>query len=882
MSPSPDQQQLQPPSKKAKLVDFVPNPAEGEKYPSDDAILEAFLEWVMEAGIEPYEAQEEAFLEICSARHVILNTPTGSGKSLVALCAHFRGLCRGERSFYTSPIKALVSEKFFDLCRAFGAERVGMLTGDAGINHDAAIVCCTAEVLANIGLRDGAQALVEHVIMDEFHYYGDRDRGISWQLPLLTMPQATYLLMSATLGDTARFETEIPEFTGRELAVVRSSTRPVPLEFDWSERPVHEALQELVRRDRAPVYVVNFTQRECAEMAQALTSTKLIERDERESIVAALAGFRFDSVYGKDLERFILAGVGLHHAGLLPKYRLLVEKLAQAGLMKIIVGTDTLGVGVNVPIRSVLFTKLCKYDGESTKILAVRDFKQIAGRAGRKGFDDHGWVVAQAPEHVIENKRLEAKAESSGKKKKFVRKKPPERGYVPWDEKVFRRLIESEPEPLVSSFRVDHGLMLNLLQRENALYKRGGGYKDLLKLIAACHERPAVKSRLKLAAAGLFRSLRSAKVIEIVRVSEIRNNDAKGAVVKVAADLQKEFSLYHTLGLYLVDALETLDEDSPSYPLDLLTFVESILESPRAILEAQERKLKSAKVAELKAGGVEYDQRMEELEKVTYPKPNEELLYDSFNRFAADHPWVAIDNVRPKSIVRDMYEQYITFDQYTKSLGVARIEGVLLRYLNDAYRTLCQTVPAAYKDARVDDMVAWLRSVIDRVDSSLVQEWERMLEPPEDLADDLARADADAQLLAARDISSDTRSFHARIRAEVHTLIAGLATRDYESVAEGLRTRAGDDEAEEAVWSAAGLEAAMVGFYEEHERIVFDHAARQPSQTQIVQLEPGLWEVRQTLRDPELESVWGVFAHVDLRDDRNPSGPLLELERIAV
>ncbi|NJK31148.1 MAG: DUF3516 domain-containing protein [Deltaproteobacteria bacterium] len=445
------------------LIDGVPLPAEGAvRAWKDDKLLEHFLEWTIDQGLELYPHQEEAVLEIMGGRHVILNTPTGSGKSLVALAMHFRALGLGKKAYYTSPIKALVSEKFFDLCRVLGPERVGMLTGDAAINHEASVICCTAEVLANIALRDGASAVVDFAVMDEFHFFADRDRGIAWHIPLLTLPQTTFMLMSATLGDTSRFEKDLQQRTGREVALVRSNQRPVPLEFSYAETPIHETIEKLVEGNRAPVYVVNFTQREAAELAQSLTSMKLIEREQRDKILEALHGFRFDSGYGKDIQRFIKAGVGLHHAGLLPKYRLLIEKLSQQGLLQVICGTDTLGVGVNIPIRTVLFTKLCKYDGVSTKILTVRDFKQIAGRAGRKGFDDRGWVIAQAPEHVIENKKLEQKAEAATKKgqkpKKFVRRKPPERGYVHWDDATYKKLVEGEPETLESHFRVDHGI----------------------------------------------------------------------------------------------------------------------------------------------------------------------------------------------------------------------------------------------------------------------------------------------------------------------------------------------------------------------------------------------------------------------------------------
>jgi superfamily II RNA helicase len=815
-----------------------------------------------------------------AGRHVVLNTPTGSGKSLVALAMHFRALCRGERAYYTSPIKALVSEKFFDLCRVLGAERVGMLTGDAALNHDAPIICCTAEVLANVALREGSIANIHYAVLDEFHFFADRDRGIAWQIPLLTLPQTTFMLMSATLGDTSRFQTELRERTRKEVALVKSDERPVPLEFSYAETPIHETIEEIVQGGRSPAYVVNFTQREAAELAQALTSTKLINREQRDAINQALHGFRFDSVYGKDIQRFIKAGVGLHHAGLLPKYRLLVEKLAQEGLLQVICGTDTLGVGVNIPIRTVLFAKLCKYDGQGTKILSVRDFKQISGRAGRKGHDDRGWVIAQAPEHVIENLRLELKANAAGagkKPKKFVRKKPPDRGYVHWDQDTFTKLVGGEPETLQAAFRVDHGMMLNFLQRPEAQgwgdIRPDGGYRDLLNLVEDSGERPVVVTRLKRESAQLLRALRGAGIVEL----HPRRDGKRGRVVAIADDLQREFSLLQTLGLYLVEALELLDPEDPAHHLQIITLAESILENPTMILNRQEAKLKTDRINELKAEGVEYEVRMAELDKVGYPKPDADFIYNSFNAFAAKHPWVGTENIRPKSIVRDMYEQWSTFSDYVKTYGLARSEGLLLRHLHQTYKVLEQTVPTSHKTEAVVDAIAWLRATIERVDSSLVQEWERMLSGAQQVDERLA-AKLEKMRPEELDISLDRKEFYARIRAELHQLVHALARKDWEEAYASIRAQ---PDAEGEDWSEERLEAAMSGYYAEYPELVFNARSRQTDKTVIEQRAPQLlWSVRQTLVDPEGDGFWFVEGEVDLREDQSPEGPIVRVLRI--
>ncbi len=431
----------------------------------DDNALDAFLAWTAERDITLYPAQEEALLEVFAGAHVIVNTPTGSGKSLVALGAHVAALAAGMRSFYTAPVKALVSEKFFALCAVLGAENVGMLTGDASINGSAPVVCATAEIVANMALRGGSSSAIDQVVMDEFHYYGDPERGWAWQVPLLELTKAQFILMSATLGDTSSIEKGLARRSGRPVAVVRSTTRPVPLSFEYRRTPLHETIESLLRADNAPLYVVHFTQAQVLTAAQALTSAQVTTRPEREAIAAALEGFRFAPGFGRTLSRLLHHGIGVHHGGMLPKYRRLVERLTQAGLLRVVVGTDTLGVGVNLPLRTVVLTGLAKYDGTTSRLLSAREFHQIAGRAGRAGYDTSGLVVVQAPEHVIDNEQAARRAAGDPRRtRKLVKSKPP-KGYVAWDEAIFDRLVASPPEPLVPHLRVSHGLLLNVLDR---------------------------------------------------------------------------------------------------------------------------------------------------------------------------------------------------------------------------------------------------------------------------------------------------------------------------------------------------------------------------------------------------------------------------------
>lgn len=744
---------------KPRLLEFLP--ADG----SSENLLDGFLGWASAAEIDLYEAQEEAVLEIFSGQHVVLTTPTGSGKSLVATAAHFDAVANSKRCWYTAPIKALVSEKFFSLCNEFGASNVGMITGDASVNPDAPIVCCTQEVLANLALRHGSSAPVDIAVIDEFHFYSDRDRGWAWQVPLLELTETQFVLMSATLGPVQFFLEDLERRSKRAAVEVTATERPVPLDWEYRESTLLESIHDLVELNRAPIYIVHFTQRAASERAQALTSLDVLSRDEKQQIKEEISDFRFDSPFGKDVARFIKAGIGIHHAGLLPKYRLLVERLAQQGLLKLICGTDTLGVGVNVPIRTVLFTQLCKFDGHETKVLSVRDFHQIAGRAGRKGFDDHGFVWCQAPEHHVENlKASEKAADDPKKRRKIQRKRPPERGYAHWDEKTFERLLSSQPEVLISSFDVSHSMLLNVLDRP------GDGCSGMKELLTQNH-LPRSKQRHQIRrAVGMYRSLVAAGVVET-----LDNPDSEGRLVRVNVDLQAEFDLTATLSPFVLDAVELLDQDIPSYSLDVLTLVESVLENPGMILARQADKARDELFAELKRDGVEYEERMERLDEVEWPKPLREFLYTTFDAWALHQPWVGQENLRPKSVVRDMYERAMTFREYVNHYGIKGSEGVFLRYLTDAYKGLQKTVPDSSWNDDLSDLVEWLGALIRQVDSSLLDEWER-LQNPQTLTEEVR-----PQVV---DITSHTRAFRVMIRNAAFRWVQLFAQADYNGLAE--------------------------------------------------------------------------------------------------
>ncbi|MCG7246551.1 DUF3516 domain-containing protein [Corynebacterium simulans] len=827
------------------LSQLLPDLAEVPDSLVDEAIWDTFTSWTTQRGISLYPAQEEASLGILAGDNVILATPTGSGKSMVANAAHFIALARGQRSFYTAPIKALVSEKFFALCEIFGAENVGMMTGDATVNGNAPIIAATAEIVANIALRDGADAAIDQVVMDEFHYYSEPDRGWAWQVPLLELPKTQFLLMSATLGDTGWLEKDLTERTGRETTLVAGTTRPVPLDFSYVFTPVHETIEEILSSGKAPVYVVHFSQREAAERAQALTSLSgIITPEEKEAIAKELAHFRFSTAFGRDLSKLLRRGIGVHHAGMLPKYRRLVEKLAQQGLLKVICGTDTLGVGINVPIRTVLMTGLAKFDGQRQRILKSREFHQIAGRAGRAGYDTEGTVIVEAPEHEIENAKARRRLSNDPARLKKLKKKSPRDGEVSWSEKTFARLTEAEPEQLTSQFRVSNSMLLNVLSRH------GNGYEHMKHLLRTNHDTRSKQNQDILTAIELFRGLLNSGVVQ----KSTKGLDIYGRPYHLVRELPRDFALNQPLGPFALAALTLLDPESETYTLDVISVFEAILDDPRQVLVAQQKQRRGEEIAALKADGVDYTERMAIVEDITWPKPLEELLEQAYDTFAETNAWVKEFELRPKSVVRDMLESAMTFSDLVATYGLARSEGVILRYLTDAWRTLKQSIPEEYMSEELADVVVWLGELIRQVDSSLVDEWAQMAgeDSPisqKDLERELAFGVEDPSAL-----TSNRRAFSIMVRNYFFRLVQLFALEKEDRLAELL----------DYLDEVPDFGAVLDDYFDEYDDIDSGPAARGPEFFRVSGQDTRLWEVRQVIKDPEGDHGYQFVGRVDL------------------
>ena len=876
--------------------------SELEPWLTSEKAYERFIDWVAARGIDLWPHQEDALFALAAGSNVILGTPTGSGKSLVALGMMFMAMASGQRAYYTAPIKALVSEKFFYLVDILGRDNVGMITGDSHINTGAPIICCTAEILANQALREGEDTDVGCVAMDEFHFFSDPDRGWAWQVPLLTLPHAQFLLMSATLGDMTAIGQTLNRTTGRDLELIADAPRPIPLSYEYVKTALEGTVELALRQGDSPLYIVHFSQDAALQSARSLASYGVASKEQREAIKEAIKGGRFTTAFGKTLKHLISSGVGLHHAGMLPRYRLLVEKLAQQGLLPVICGTDTLGVGINVPIHTVLLTGLTKFDGRKQRRLRSREFHQIAGRAGRSGFDTEGVVIAEAPEFEIENHKAELKAMGDPKKMKRLKKKKPPEGFVTWNEATFTRLIESEPEMLKPRLRITHSVVLAEVEQG------GDAWARVLELIEASLQTPEEKAKLKLRVAEIFATLIDAGVvvreacgteadadngigsdktvslteapknIDALRALDATANEDDGAddndgrplgdtnaatghpldgpaAYYLTVDLPEDFALDQPLSPFLLAALELLDPESPTYTLDLISMVEATLEDPKQILRAQERRARDAAMSAMKAEGVDFEERLDRLEDVSYPKPLEDMLEVAFAKYCAQVPWANDYELSPKSVLRDMLETGCDFKSYIAQYKIARCEGILLRYLTEAYRSLDRTVPVERGTEELDDIVSWLGLVVRSVDSSLVDEWENA-----------GAAPGAAPLKRTDEVVADRRGMTLMVRNALFQRVR-LAALD----------KAAELGALDEDWGFGEFRWGRVldAFYGAHEDLLTDADARSAAFLEIDdsdELSEHVWHVHQIFHDSDGDHDFGIMADVDLDATQDGDG----------
>ena len=688
--------------------------------------------------------------------------------------------------------------------------------------------------------------------MDEFHYYGDPERGWAWQVPLLTLPDTQFLLMSATLGNVDAIADKLEDMTDTDVDIIADAPRPVPLTYEYTLDPLEKTVELAFGKGETPIYVVHFSQDAALETANALASTGVSSKEQRAAIAEAIKGTKFTTAFGKILQRLLRTGIGIHHAGMLPRYRRLVEQLAQQGLLPVICGTDTLGVGINVPIHSVVLTALTKFDGTKMRKLRAREFHQIAGRAGRMGFDTEGLVIAEAPEFEIENAKALAKAGNDPKKlKKVKRKKAPE-GFVTWNENTFDKLIDAAPETLVPHMKITHSMVLNEVEQ-------GGDARYRIdRLIDDSAQTPEQKERLHARADEIFQTLFDTNVIE----TEDRDDGGKDYFMTV--DMPDDFALDQPLSPFLLAALELLDPESDTYALDVISMVEATLEDPKQVLRAQERQARDEAMIRMKEDGLDYDERMDRLQEITYPKPLEDMLQAAFDEYRHDVPWANDYWLSPKSVVRDMVETASDFTGYIARYNIARSEGTLLRYLSDAYRALARTVPQEKRDEQLDNIISWLRVVVRSIDSSLVDEWEN------------AGTDTDASEAAADLAAPGAKQAVVEDRRGLTVLVRNAMFRRVQLMDLDKPDELG---ALDKDWGYGvhEWEDTLDDYYDEHEYVNIDAKARSGELFILDESKENSehsWKVRQIIDDSDGDHDWAITGTVDL-DTTQSSGEVV-------
>ncbi len=535
-----------------------------------------------------------------------------------------------------------------------------------------------------------------------------------------------------------------------------------------------------------------------------------------------------------------------------------------------------------MPIHTEVLTSLTKYDGVKSRRLRSREFHQIAGRAGRAGFDSEGLVIAEAPEHDIENAKLVQKAGGDPKKlRKIKRKKPPE-GFVNWNEQTFERLVASSPEVLRPHMRVSHSMVLSLVERG------GDALENISDLIDLSMQTPDEKVQLKARAEEILDTLVATGVVE----KELVGAGSAGAAESVEGDegadgvggaddegcakgvedadgdkdtegaegaswnysltmeMPASFSLDQPLSPFLLAVLDMLSMEDPNYALDLISLVEATLENPFSVLRAQQRRARDEAAAEMKAAGIGFEERLERLANVSYPRPLEDELNAAFEHYCEAVPWARDYELAPKSVLRDMIETASDFKTYVARYKIARSEGTLLRYLSDVFRVLARTIPEARRDERLNEVIDWLRFMVQSIDSSLMDEWAQT----GDSADDIALAPPPS----ANAVVADRRGLVILVRNALFLRVR-LASLGRCDELGSLDCEAG--------YGAAHWERVLEGFYEVHEEIRIDADARSHAYLLIDEADEvgeHLWHVRQIFLDEDADCDFAIAADVDL------------------
>ncbi len=439
---------------------------------------------------QPYPVQEEALLAwFTSTQGVLVCAPTGTGKTLIAEAAIYEALRAGKRAYYTTPLIALTDQKLHELRQSvvrwgFRESDVGLVTGNRKVNPQAPILVVVAEILLNRLLSPETFDFseVSAVVMDEFHSFNDAERGVVWEMTLAMLPaHVRTLLLSATVGNSYEFTSWLNRACNRNVSLVQSADRKVPLSFHWiDDHTLDEWIEKMVEGDevarRTPALIFCFNRDECWQTAELLKGKKVVDKVQQAALSAALEQHDWSQGAGPKLKALLQRGVGVHHAGVLPKYRRVVEDFFQRKLLSVTVCTETLSAGINLPARSVVLPTLMKGPRDKRKLVEISTAQQIFGRAGRPQFDREGFVYALAHEDDVKLLRWREKYDSIPedtkdpgllKAKKALKKKMPKRDpdETYWTPEHFEKLRGGAAANLISRGHLPWRLLAYMLLR---------------------------------------------------------------------------------------------------------------------------------------------------------------------------------------------------------------------------------------------------------------------------------------------------------------------------------------------------------------------------------------------------------------------------------
>lgn len=435
--------------------------------PTDGELELAFYDkFLWSRGLEPYPVQEQAISAIFAGKSLLVTVPTGTGKTLMAKAALFAAIGRGHRAIYTTPLRALTEEKYRELCEDFGDGNVGFATGDYKVNREAPIQVEVAEILWNRIVAEKHVSPAEVVIMDEGHYFNDPERGYVWEQSIIGLdPRTQLVILSATVGHPEKFCQWVEVTRRMPMALVDSRERKIPLVHEYREDMLIETVRGLAHSGDVPAIIFVFGREQCFEIARLIKSCRRFTTDEEKAKIEMMCDEALlPSGAAKELRPLLAHGIGIHHAGILPRYKQLVEQLALERLIRFVVSTETIAAGINLPARTVVFPALRKFIKKEARLVTAAEYHQMAGRAGRPQFDDKGLAITLAPEEIVSELKKELKDaakrpsydESKVRKSVYNRAKSDaqRKGDIVWTPEVHAELVRGEPAELRSKTKI--------------------------------------------------------------------------------------------------------------------------------------------------------------------------------------------------------------------------------------------------------------------------------------------------------------------------------------------------------------------------------------------------------------------------------------------